>query len=337
MAAVSHSRLHVLSRIKAIAPLPHQKSGLQLSFSSIIPAAFSVHSHPNGGQLSYAAISSGLSLSKKASHPDILSMQCTFLRPSKENHEAVFTSTLLSSSKTQTTVQSTVSQDGAMTAIWLCTFGNASVNASRKGFSILPSKSPSYPIFSLSDRGSTASPLTASAARAAGEDLVDLCELALSKFPTLSIASENRLLVSKSCNFVTSYLQSGPGASVASVARISGYAGLAVGGSRPPPDVGPDDDLALLPPATHRQTLAYLFDAFPPPVLALDPAGWVPTVSYSAHFFAEPKLKDDGLLPITFETNVCDSGVLECRGTAWCPETGACVGTSTQIARLWKK
>jgi hypothetical protein len=265
----------------------------------------------------------------KLNHPDIISMQCTFLRPSKENAEAVFTSTLLSSSKTQSSVQTTISQDGVITALWLNTFGNAAVNSSRKGFSILPG-APSYPKFRLSDTEGSPSPLTANGARAAGEELVDLCELALAKIPTLSIASENRLLVSKSCGFVTS-LSSG---SASSVARISGYAGLS--SKSLPPDAA-TQDLSKLPAQSARQTLAYLFDAFPPPVLALDPAGWVPTVSLSVHFFSEPKLKDDGLLPVTFETNVCESGVLECRGTAWCPDTGACIGTSTQIARLWKK
>lgn len=329
---MSITRLHYLSRLKALAPLPHQKSGLQVSASTIIPSAFSIHQHPNGGQLSYAAISSGLPLVSKLNHPDIVSMQCTFLRPSKENAEAVFTSTLLSSSKTQSSVQTTISQEGVITALWLCTFGNAAVNSSRKGFSILPGV-PSYPKFRLSDADGSPSPLNASDARAAGEELVDLCELALVKFPTLSIASENRLLVSKSCGFVASLSSGSP----SSIARISGFAGLSSSKSLPPEAA--TQDLSLLPAQSARQTLAYLFDAFPPPVLALDPAGWVPTVSLSVHFFSEPKKKDedDGLLPVTFETNVCESGVLECRGTAWCPVTGACIGTSTQIARLWKK
>ena len=195
-----------------------------------------------------------------------------------------------------------MTQAGVMTAIWMCTFGNAAANDLRNGYTIDKGKaSGPYPPFRLADYPPTGNylqlPLNFSDEFVPGKHLQDLCPAVLARWPTLSIARELSLLVSPQSEFLGS--MSSASFVKASVARISGFAGFALS----PPPTAP---AAAASPDLSRSCLAFLFDAFPPPILSLDPAGWVPTVSYAVNFFRRPGVASDGLVPITFETTVCE-------------------------------
>jgi hypothetical protein len=79
--------------------------------------------------------------------------------------------------------------------------------------------------------------------------------------------------------------------------------------------------------------LAFLMDAFPPPVLSQNPTSWVPTIFYNVSFFSKPQ-PSTSLCRMDFQTRVAKNGVVECDGIVWDEEGNVCA-TSRQMARVW--
>ncbi len=77
-------------------------------------------------------------------------------------------------------------------------------------------------------------------------------------------------------------------------------------------------------------SLALFADAFPPPILDVIPASWVPTLELTVHLRARPK---PGWLRAVFHTRVLRDGLLEEDGELW-DGNGDLVAMSRQLATV---
>ena len=77
-----------------------------------------------------------------------------------------------------------------------------------------------------------------------------------------------------------------------------------------------------------------LLDAFPPPILALHPTPWVPTLEYTVHRFRPPSEADDARFArARFEASLMCSSLIQEDGALWAPD-GELVARSRQLGRL---
>jgi acyl-CoA thioesterase len=76
------------------------------------------------------------------------------------------------------------------------------------------------------------------------------------------------------------------------------------------------------------RSLTLLADAFPPPILDVVPASWVPTLELTVHLRARPR---PGWLRAVFRTRVMRDGLLEEDGELW-DDAGQLVAMSRQLA-----
>lgn len=90
-------------------------------------------------------------------------------------------------------------------------------------------------------------------------------------------------------------------------------------------------------PCLH--SLAFFCDANPPPILNLFPAGWVPTVEYTVHFWNHPPRSyggDDTLKWVRMRCYTCiaKNGLVSEEAEAWSEDGSTLLATSRQLARI---
>ncbi|GMH51077.1 hypothetical protein TrRE_jg5603 [Triparma retinervis] len=251
--------------------------------------------NPNGGQLTFAALDAA---TKEISLPDILSVQATFLASPSSEADSELVMRPLTESKTQASCAVSYQQDGRPMVEFVFVFGDMEKNNIRGGFS--------YP---------------ASSAHVSAPDtdpndprLVNYSKVLDEKMGNvLFIAKHHKFLVDPDDQSCTVYQKHATGESTEE-SRLSGWGGFA------------DDKPLTLP------DLAFLMDAFPPPILSQQPTSWVPTISYNVNFFSKPK--NLTLAKMDFQTRVATSGVINCDGMAWDAD-GNILATSRQMARVW--
>ncbi|GMI10054.1 hypothetical protein TrLO_g15357 [Triparma laevis f. longispina] len=258
----------------------------------------SILGNPNGGQLTFAALSAA---SKCTSLPDILNIQATFVAPPSSKSESTLTvKPLTKESKTQETCTVSYTQDNKPIAEFFFTFGDMEKNRKFGGFS--------YP-------ASTAHvPAPESLPSPNDPKLTNYSELLDQKMgKILFIARHHKFMLDPETS--TLYQKHAFNKST-DESKLTGWGGYA-------------DDKPI-----ELSDLSFLMDAFPPPILAQEPTGWVPTISYSVNFFSKPKT-NSSLVQLDFQTRIAKHGVIECDGHAWDVD-GELLATSRQMARVWK-
>ena len=234
----------------------------------------------------------------EATLPDLVHAHSTFLSVAKTDSPSELQVRNLGGSKTQESLAVSWTQAGRGIVEFVFVFGDIDANASRRGFS--------YP----SSHGHVLPP---SLTPPGVMELMDFSEwLDESMGSFLKIAKHNKILVDPDdCTLYQKMLDG----SETEESRLSCWGGLA-------------DSREL-----DVQCLTYLMDAFPPPILAQQPTGWVPTVSYNVQIFARPE-PGSTLAAFDFQTRIARDGLLICDGHAWSAR-GEILACSRQSARIW--
>ncbi|GMH69616.1 hypothetical protein TrST_g3770 [Triparma strigata] len=268
------------------------------TFATTASKELSILGNPNGGQLTFSALSAA---SQCTSLPDILSIQAVFVGVADTKSESLLTVKPLNlkPSKTQESCAVSYSQNDQPIAEFFFAFGNMESNSSRGGFSYPSSAAhvPPPPLPSPADR-----------------KMANYSELLDSKMGNiLAVAKHHKFVLDPEAS--TLYQKHANDIST-DESRLTGWGGYADG--KP----------------IELKDLSFLMDCFPPPILAQEPTGWVPTISYSVNFFSKPK-NNPTLVKLDFQTRIAVDGVIECDGHAWDEEDGL-LATSRQMARVWK-
>jgi hypothetical protein len=168
---------------------------------------------------------------------------------------------------------------------------------------------------------------------------VDVGKAYIDKFGAegFSIAEQWKLFIEPDCHFVDTVMKQHQGGNVNDddnssaatdadadddeyndLAHYVGYGGTS--------DKRPIDE----------KMVAFLLDAFPPPILCCVQSPWIPTVSFNVYFFQPPPAAEDAitLARLNFSTTACKYGLLTTDGECWDNE-GNLLATSSQIARVW--
>ncbi|CAE8614092.1 unnamed protein product [Polarella glacialis] len=266
------------------------------SIACRISTEFSINGAPNGGYLAELVAATACKVSGK---PDVMSLSAHHLRKADEGADGELLLSVLGSGRRLTTMSISLVQAGIVRASYLLTLGDLSEYSglSHTAGEYLPALSASV------DRS----------------DMLNVSEVLRTKGHAIKGPKFSRmfdyfdLLVPKDSDYALC-LEAGTWGIGSGKTSFEGWVRMR-------------NNMTW----SSRSAL-WVLDAFPPPVMCLLPAAWVPTLEYTVHTFARPPLGAEWLR-VRYWTVLAVTGVLELDAELW-DESGKLLARARQLALL---